>query len=591
MTRVFLCVGVHDGVGSSTLALLLAESLAHENRAVCLLDADPNRCDQIAWHAAHGTLRDLADILHEPAAWYEQRAVLRGLCNAVRPQLIACTGDFATTCAQWDTLSALLTHHAMDLVIDGGTRPLALPPSCYARATHVAIVADHATQLTSRTQRTLKTLADIPGLRARAHLIFNRVPAGFDTTRSDAAWSTLAIPHDPHMLTHEIPPTYLSSLIAATAATPASASDITYVTLDDYCEFVLEQYFADAARTSNDAADLVVDQLLNRFPPPAPLDPSAARVQLLADLDGYGPLTPFLRDAKISEILVNGPTQIWIEQRGCLERTSAEFRNPRHLQRCIDRLLLHSGRRVDVSTPLCDARLASGERVHVAISPIAVAGPYISIRRFLPIAWSLDALLERDAITASMKKILRDLVEARRNVLVVGGTGSGKTTLLNALAAAIAPGERVITIEDAAELQLTRPHVVRLEAKIANMEGEGAVTIRDLVRAALRMRPDRIIVGECRGGEALDMLQAMNTGHQGSMTTIHANGATESLERLATLVAFAGVTLPHAAVISQIRAAIDAIVMVERTANGTRRVQNIFRITDYRNEQWEVAAL
>jgi pilus assembly protein CpaF len=307
-------------------------------------------------------------------------------------------------------------------------------------------------------------------------------------------------------------------------------------------------------------------------------------VEMQHEMLGLGPLEPLLADAGISDILVNTHRQVYVERRGRLELTAVRFNDDEHLMKVIDRIVSRVGRRVDESSPMVDARLADGSRVNAIIPPLAIDGPVLSIRRFAADPLRMDDLLGLGTLSPGMAAFLGALVRARVNLLVSGGTGSGKTTLLNILGASIPAGERIVTIEDAAELQLQQPHVVRLETRPPNVEGRGEVAQRALVRNALRMRPDRIIVGETRGAEALDMLQAMNTGHEGSMTTIHANTPRDALARLESMIAMAGVDLPARAARAQVASAIGAIVQVSRLADGTRRVVSIQELTGSEGE-------
>ena len=297
--------------------------------------------------------------------------------------------------------------------------------------------------------------------------------------------------------------------------------------------------------------------------------------EVLNETFGLGPIEPYLHDPDVADILVNGHEQVYIEKFGRLELTSTRFDDDAHLMRIIDRIVSRVGRRVDESSPMVDARLPDGSRVNAVIPPLAVDGPILSIRRFGARTLNLGSLVELGTLTHGMSELFRGATRARINVLVSGGTGSGKTTLLNAVSAFISPDERIVTIEDAAELQLAQPHVVRLENRPPNIEGKGEITQRHLVRNALRMRPDRIIVGEVRGDEVLDMLQAMNTGHDGSMTTVHANSPRDALHRLETLMLLSGVSLPPRAMREQISAALEMIIQVARMSDGTRKVVGV----------------
>jgi pilus assembly protein CpaF len=300
--------------------------------------------------------------------------------------------------------------------------------------------------------------------------------------------------------------------------------------------------------------------------------------QIVADIIGYGPIEPFLADPSINEIMVNGPNAVYIERRGRIEKTAVRFDDDEHLLRIIDRIVAPLGRRVDEASPYVDARLPDGSRVNAIIPPLALNGPVLTIRKFAKIPITAENLVEYGTLTQEALDFLKACVLGRLNILISGGTGSGKTTTLNVLSAYIPNDERIITIENAAELQLRQEHVVTLESRPPNIEGKGEVTIRDLVINSLRMRPDRIIVGEVRGAEALDMLQAMNTGHDGSMTTLHANSPRDALSRLETMVLMAGMDLPHRAIREQIASAIDLIVHQERMRDGVRRVVSIAEV-------------
>src|SRR5271166_6113361 len=301
--------------------------------------------------------------------------------------------------------------------------------------------------------------------------------------------------------------------------------------------------------------------------------------EVLDEVFGLGPLEPLLQDPTISDILVNTHKQVYVERKGLLEQTSVTFRDDQHLLRIIDKIVSQVGRRIDESTPMVDARLSDGSRVNAIIAPLAVDGPLLSIRRFSTDKLMPPDLVERHALTQGMMELLEAAVKARLNIIIAGGTGSGKTTLLNALSAFISPKERIVTIEDAAELQLKQPHVARLETRPPNLEGHGAVRQRELLVNSLRMRPDRIVVGEVRGEEALDMLQAMNTGHDGSLTTVHANSPRDAISRLEVMVSLANANMQLVSIRQQIASAVHLLVQASRMSDGTRRVVNLTEVT------------
>jgi len=315
------------------------------------------------------------------------------------------------------------------------------------------------------------------------------------------------------------------------------------------------------------------------------------RDAVLDELLGYGPLQELLDRSEISEIMVNGHQQIFVERKGRLERTSRSFDSEEHLRAVIDRMVRSSGRRVDQSSPMVDARLPDGSRLNVVLPPLAVDGPSITIRKFTAQHLTSTNLVERGALSIEAADFLAQAVSQRRNIIVSGGTGTGKTTMLNVLSSHIARSERVVTVEDAVELQLDMPNIIRLESRPANTEGAGAVTIRDLVRNSLRMRPDRIVVGEVRGAEALDMLQAMNTGHDGSLSTLHANNPRDAIRRLETMVLLGGVDLPLRAIREQVASAVDLIVQLTRGADGSRFVSSITEVVGLEGDVVSTAEL
>ncbi len=313
-----------------------------------------------------------------------------------------------------------------------------------------------------------------------------------------------------------------------------------------------------------------------------------AREQMLkwviSDIIGYGPIEPLLEDAEITEIMVNGFNEIFVERFGLIESTSVKFENDEHLMRVIDRIISPIGRRVDESSPMVDARLPNGYRINATIPPLSLDGPILTVRKFETRPFTVQDLISKGTLTVALADFLKCCVEARINIVISGGTGTGKTTFLNVLSSFIPARERVITIEDTAELHLYQDHVVRLERRPPNIEGKGEITIRQLVVNALRMRPDRIVMGECRSGEALDMLQAMNTGHDGSMTTIHSNSPRDTLRRIETMVLMAGMDLPLKAIREQVASSIELIVHLERLKDGKRRIVQVSEVQGMESE-------
>lgn len=336
-----------------------------------------------------------------------------------------------------------------------------------------------------------------------------------------------------------------------------------------------------ARRIEQLANELLSGEEQNQIPR---LDRMRIATELVDEIIGYGPITSLLKDPDVSEIMVNGPNHVYVEKNGCLSLSEVFFRDDNHVMNIIERIVAPIGRRIDESMPLVDARLPDGSRVNAIIPPLSLVGPTITIRKFFRDPLTVDDLIKLGSLTPQMAQFLEACIKARLNVVVSGGTGSGKTTTLNVLSTFIPNNERIITIEDAAELQLRQQHVITLESRPPNIENRGAVTIRDLVRNSLRMRPDRIIVGEVRSGEALDMLQAMNTGHDGSLTTGHANTPRDMLSRLETMVLMAGMDLPVRAIREQISSAVDLIIQQNRLRDGSRRVTHITEVQGMEGE-------
>ncbi|OYQ25652.1 type II secretion system protein E [Sandarakinorhabdus cyanobacteriorum] len=388
------------------------------------------------------------------------------------------------------------------------------------------------------------------------------------------------------------PPTADNAPAAVAAPTPAPVVSIKDRRRDDYTELkvTLHQNLIDRINLAaletmtrdqmqRDIGDIVQEMLKENNQALNAAERRQLVEDILDELLGLGPLEPLLKDPTISDIMVNSATKVFVERRGRIEEVGTRFASDQHLLRIIGKIVSNVGRRVDESSPMVDARLPDGSRINAIIPPLAIDGPCLSIRKFPPSRTSIDKLVEYGSMTPDCATMLKAVVASRRNVIVSGGTGSGKTTMLNALSASIGAHERVVTIEDSAELQLQQSHVVRLETRPANIEGRGEVNQRDLVKNALRMRPDRVILGEIRSGEAFDMLQAMNTGHDGSMTTLHANTPRDALSRLEQMIGMSGIDISPKSARAQIASAINVVLQLERLQDGTRRVTSVAEIT------------
>ena len=338
------------------------------------------------------------------------------------------------------------------------------------------------------------------------------------------------------------------------------------------------------AQIEAEVGDIVYEELTKQNHALNNAERKALVSDVLDELLGLGPIEPLLKDPTITDILINGASQVFVERYGVLETSPVRFKDERHLLRIIQKIVSAVGRRIDESSPMVDARLADGSRVNAIVPPLAIDGASMSIRKFARVPISMDRLIEIGSVPASVAEVLKAIVRARRNVLISGGTGSGKTTMLNAMSAFIDGRERIVTIEDSAELQLQQEHVVRLETRPPNIEGRGEISQRELVKNALRMRPDRIIVGEVRAGEAFDMLQAMNTGHDGSMTTVHANTARDALSRIEQMIGMSGIDIPARAARSQIASAINVVIQVGRLSDGRHKILSVSELTGMEGE-------
>ena len=554
--KLISIVGVKSGVGATTLAVRLAVQLHRSGEKVCLIDADPYH--DVGFVLGGAPLRTSDQV-------QSHRERLHG--DALMGYLHHAKSGFgALLCG--DDLSCmrpLLTVYDT-VIVDG----------LVTDADRVIEVTTPNPVLMRAVRPQLQGLAKSWVPKDRTVLLINTW-AHHDSQLRDAVMSQdFGVAHmwsdgDLTQLAHHI-----QTLPNAFALPAANRSRLKALILAEFQEKFDQK--EDAERFLRHTVSSIPEG--DRVG----IDCPTLIQEVLNEALGLGLLEPLMADFTISEIMINGRDQIYIERAGKLERHDSAFESDLQIHQIIERIVTPIGRRIDESSPMVDARLSDGSRVNIVVPPLALAGPTITIRRFSPKRWCLTDLVQMGSLSVDMVTLLQNAIARRLNIIVSGGTGSGKTTLLNVLSDEIADSERIITIEDAAELQLRQPHVVRLESRPPNLEGKGAVTIRDLVKNSLRMRPNRIIVGECRGGEALDMLQAMNTGHDGSLTTIHANSPRAALSRLETLVLFSGMELPVRAIRDQIASAIDLIIQVSRLSDGSRKVVQISEVTGQQGE-------
>jgi pilus assembly protein CpaF len=606
-TRFFVVVGAKGGVGATSIAMQIVDGLPTRGPRY-IVDAD------LAGHRAHATWYDVAKELDESRApGMPSRACKDGLEIV---ELVRSYEDaFVASAEGVEAFVAELPGDAL-VVVDAPqpfaatVRPfmmnasrivvIAEPTLLGAAAAHAMLSAlDRFGIPPARIAFTLFDLRNSLELRAREISDSLKYPIAADLPNP----SDKLFPRQFSRLVETLSSTPAMPVLnlRASAAQPIGGrrqarvdqpQDVVHGDVDRLKRLLHEALltkidFLAAARAQTDAAKLaelraqistLADEFLASHKDITTAEHAArVRYEVIEEALGLGPIESLLADRDITEIMVNGYANVFIERHGKIERTTKQFVDDRQVRFVIERIIAPLGRRLDESSPMVDARLPDGSRVNAIISPLAVDGPSLTIRRFSK-RYGIEELLAAGSLTPALADFLRAAVEARLNIVVSGGTGSGKTTLLNAVSSFVPVAERIVTIEDAAELKLAQPHVVRLESRPANLEGKGAIPIRELVRNALRMRPDRIIVGECRGGEALDMLQAMNTGHDGSLTTIHANSVRDALARIETMVLMAGFDLPVRAIREQVAGAIDLLVHVARMRDGSRRVIGVSEV-------------
>ncbi|MDB5072951.1 MAG: type secretion system protein [Candidatus Eremiobacteraeota bacterium] len=617
--RIFVVVGAKGGVGASSIAIQLAEHLPAAGPRY-VIDADlAGRRALAVWYDVAKQL-DVARLPGAPAVAAKGKLSVVELARSYED-------GFVVSAESVERFVATLSPNA--LVVVDAPQPFAATVRPFIRAAAKIVVLSEPTLLgvgaaqsmlsamdrfgipAARIAFTLFDLRGAAELRAREIAESLKFPIASELPpHRDRGWGrafgrfTAALataPEAPEMTS--LRPSSVNpigdrrSVQRDTAAAaplapppppdPASAANERLKTELHAAMFSKIDFLA-AARAHTDAqklaelrgqVDAIADDFLAARKDVASAEQaSRIRYEVIEEALGFGPLESLLHEADITEIMVNGHENVYVERRGTIELTDKQFVDDAQVRLVIERIIAPLGRRLDESSPMVDARLPDGSRVNAIIAPLAIDGPTLTIRRFGTKRFGIEELLAVGAITAPVLDFLRAAVEARLNVVVSGGTGSGKTTLLNALSSFIPKRDRIVTIEDAAELKLVQPHVVRLESRPPNLEGKGAIGIRELVRNSLRMRPDRIVVGECRGGEALDMLQAMNTGHDGSLTTVHANSARDALARIETMVLMAGFDLPVRAIREQVAGAVDIVVQVARLRDGSRRVTGVSEI-------------
>jgi pilus assembly protein CpaF len=612
--RIFVVVGAKGGVGASSVAMQLAEHLPSQGPRY-VVDADlAGRRALAVWY---DTLKEL-DLARVPGA---PAVAMKGRLSVV--ELARSYEDgFVVTAESVERFAAALPPNAV-VVVDAPQPFAATVRPFIANAAKIVVLSEPTLLGVGAAQAMLSamdrfgipasriafTLYDLRGaaeLRAREIAESLKFPIAAELPAyRDRGWGrafgkfTEALAAAPEALpiaalrpsaTNPIGDAKRSdaSMVFAPPLPNEDSAANERLKTELHAAMFSKIDFLAAARANTDAqklaelrfqVDAIADDFLaSRKDVASAEQASRIRYEVIEEALGFGPLESLLHEPDITEIMVNGHANVFVERRGAIERTEKQFVDDGQVRLVIERIIAPLGRRLDESSPMVDARLPDGSRVNAIIAPLAIDGPTLTIRRFGTTRFGIQDLLSVGAITPPVLDFLRAAVEARLNVVVSGGTGAGKTTLLNALSSFIPKKERIVTIEDAAELKLAQPHVVRLESRPPNLEGKGAVGIRELVRNALRMRPDRIVVGECRGGEALDMLQAMNTGHDGSLTTVHANSARDALARIETMVLMAGFDLPVRAIREQVAGAVDIVVQVARLRDGSRRVTGVSEI-------------